>query len=216
MEQDKQGAIIFDFDGTLADSFPIALEIFYALTHIKALEQDDMAHLRGMTLIQIARQLKIPLYHVPFLLFRGRRFMRRRIADVTLFIGVEQVIRDLAKTHKLFILSSNSTRNIQLVLQRYGLLSSFEGIYGGVRLLGKASKLRKIARHFGLNLATTWYVGDEVRDMEAAKAAGLQAVAVSWGYNNIAVLQAEQPAASVITIEELMHVFITTDNNLPS
>jgi phosphoglycolate phosphatase-like HAD superfamily hydrolase len=52
--------------------------------------------------------------------------------------------------------------------------------------------------------------------MEAAKAAGLQAVAVSWGYNNIAVLQAEQPAASVITIEELMHVFITTDNNLPS
>lgn len=208
MEQtEKQGAIIFDFDGTLVDSFPVALDIFYSLTHTGALTEKDMMRLRGMSLLQVAKELRIPGYAIPFLVLRGRRTMRRRMDEVGLIAGMETVIRQLAKTHKLFILSSNSPRNISIILNRYDLTSAFAGIHGNVPLLGKARALRRVLKHYGLDAASTWYVGDEARDIEAAHKTKLKAIAVSWGYNNIHVLKEHHPEVLVFTVEELLSCF---------
>lgn len=204
MQGDKQRAIVFDFDGTIADSFPIALEIFYALTHITPLQSEDMTRLRGMTLIQVAKELRIPMYLVPLLLIRGRSIMRKRMHEIEIIAGMDEAIRVLYKTHTLFILSSNSQRNITLMLSKYGLVDCFEEIHGSVPLLGKARRLHKILKHYGLNPAETWYVGDEARDIEAARKSHMKTAAVSWGYNNIHVLKQHQPDALVFTPDELL------------
>lgn len=196
-------AIIFDFDGTVADSFPVALDIFYALTHREPLPHEDLTRLRGMTLREVAKELTIPMYKIPFLLIRGRRAMFERMAEVSLVDGMVEVIQGLAKTHKLFILSSNSPANIAATLATNGLTDSFVTIYGNVSLLKKRQKLRQILRQQQLDPATTWYVGDEARDVEAAKRAGMPVVAVSWGYNNIHVLKSHQPTALVFSPEEI-------------
>lgn len=207
MKHDSRPAIIFDFDGTIADSFPAVLDIFHLLTRTSAVPDSDIKRLRGMTLIQIAKDFRIPLYSVPFLLFRGRAMMRKRMAEVELVGGVEQIIRDLSKTHKLFILSSNSSFNIRVLLRRYDLLDSFAAVYGGVRLLGKARKISKIIHRFGLEQATTWYVGDEIRDVDAANKAGIKVAAVSWGYNNSEVLKQHQPTVLIVSPDELASCF---------
>jgi phosphoglycolate phosphatase len=212
MTETKQGVIVFDFDGTLVDSFPVALDIFYEITHTQALEQTDMMRLRSMTMLQVAKDLRIPIYAIPFLLVRGRRIMRRRMHDVHLIAGMESAISELYKTHKLFILSSNSAHNITLILKRYKLTGYFSGVYGSVPLLGKARALRRLLRQNSLDSAQTWYVGDEARDIEAARKNNLSSIAVSWGYNNIHVLQQHQPTVLVFTTEELMSSF---KNNKP-
>ncbi|CAN5350770.1 HAD family hydrolase [soil metagenome] len=211
MEHDTRPAIIFDFDGTIADSFPVALNIFHVLTRTSMVSDSDMKRLRGMTLIQIAKEFRIPLYSVPFLLFRGRAMMRKRMQEVELIRGIEQTIRDLSKTHKLFILSSNSSSNVRALLDRYELAGNFIAIYGSVRLLGKAKKLAKIIRRFKLEQSTTWYVGDEVRDVDAAKQAGINVAAVSWGYNNTEMLMRHQPTVLVGTVDELASCFINNN-----
>jgi phosphoglycolate phosphatase len=207
MNETKQGVIVFDFDGTLVDSFPVALDIFYEITHTKALEQMDMMRLRSMTMLQVAKDLRIPIYAIPFLLVRGRRIMRRRMHDVQLIAGMESAIPELAKTYKLFILSSNSSHNIGLILERYNITNYFSGIYGGVPLLGKARILRRLLKQNRLDSAQTWYVGDEARDIEAAQKNHVRTIAVSWGYNNIHVLQQHQPTLLVFTTEELVSSF---------
>jgi phosphoglycolate phosphatase len=206
-----RGAIVFDFDGTLVDSFPVALEIFYDLTHTDALEQTDMMRLRGMTMLQVAKELRIPAYAIPFLLIRGRRMMRRRMHDVRLIADMKAAIEALHKTHKLFILSSNSPHNIWLTLTKYELADYFSGIHGNVPLLGKARALRRLLKHYRLDSKQTWYVGDEARDLDAAQKNDMRAVAVSWGYNNIHVLREHKPTALVFTTEELVRCF---DNNI--
>jgi len=50
-----------------------------------------------------------------------------------------------------------------------------------------------VARHFGIAPADTVCVGDEIRDIEAARAAGMDSGAVSWGYAFPAALQAAKP-----------------------
>lgn len=203
MRNDKQRAIVFDFDGTIADSFPVALEIFYALTHTGPLPDEDMTRLRGMTLIQVARELKIPMYVVPFLLIRGRAMMRKRMHEITMIDGMEEVIRELSEMYTLFILSSNSQRNITMMLAKYQLVDCFDEIHGSVPLLGKARRLRQIMKRHKLVPIETWYVGDEARDIEAARKSHMKTVAVSWGYNNIHVLKSHMPDALVFTPDEL-------------
>lgn len=154
--------------------------------------------------MQVAKELRVPLYAVPLLVLRGRYTMRKRMKDVALIADMEQVIRTLAAHHTLFILSSNSTHNIYSVLKRYELESCFEAVYGSVRLLGKAPKLRKMIRRYDLDPATTWYVGDEIRDVQAAHAVGLKVAAVDWGYNSAKALKACHPTKLVSTSGALL------------
>lgn len=54
-----------------------------------------------------------------------------------------------------------------------------------------------------LNTLTTYYVGDEVRDIEAAHGAKIHAIAVNWGFNSLARLQLVNPDHLISHIEEL-------------
>ena len=199
----KRGAIIFDFDGTLADSFPVAMDIFYALTKVERLAHPDVTRLRDMTLLQVAKELRIPMYKVPFLLLGGRGAMHGRMHEIELIPGIDRLIRKLHRRHTLFVLSSNSSANIELLLRAHGLENCFSAIYGDVSLLGKTQKLRRIIRQQKLDKKHIWLVGDEARDIDAAHRVGVKAAAVSWGYNSIGALKRHQPEALVFTVEEL-------------
>lgn len=211
MTNQRRETIIFDFDGTLVDSFPVALDIFYALTHSDPLPRQDMTRLRGMTLVQVAKELRIPTYSIPFLLFRGRRVMRKRMTEVDMIAGMEAVIRDLARTHKLFILSSNSPANITMILERHDIRGCFEEIHGNVPLLAKSRALRQLLRKKALKKPEVWYVGDEARDIESAHKNGIKSIAVSWGYNNIHILSQHTPTALVFSTVELLDCFKHND-----
>ena len=60
----------------------------------------------------------------------------------------------------------------------------------GASMFGKAGHLRRVVRRSGVPATQVLCVGDEVRDIEAAAAAGLDIVAVSWGYALPAALAA--------------------------
>lgn len=185
--------IIFDFDGTLADSMPVIIEIAEDIL-LREISKQEIARYRDMTIKQILKEAKIPLYKVPGLLVKGRPLLQKRMHEVKLFNNLDGIIKQLAGSdHNLFVVSSNSAGIINGFMDDYKLKKYFKNIYGNVGIFSKAQAIKKVMKREGFIAQDTIYVGDEVRDIEAAKKVGIPIISVTWGYNGKKILASYKP-----------------------
>lgn len=199
-------AIIFDFDGTIADSFDEVLA-FYKTQGGRDPQQmttEEKDRLRGLSMRDLALEVGIPAWKLIFVFFRGRQKMARRMNVISPFAGIADIVAQLhAENYQLFIISSNSTRNINSFLVHHGLSGYFTKIYGSVGWFGKGKTLKRAMQKYNLKPETTVYVGDEVRDLIGAKIAGMPSVAVSWGFGSDEQLLKYNPTILVRNPAEL-------------
>jgi phosphoglycolate phosphatase len=200
-------AIIFDFDGTIADSFDLVLDLFYGLTGKHRFSEQQIHELKKTTLLHAVKLVHLSPSQIPFLLIKGRAQMGKRLGEVKPFPGIQGTLKSLHEEgHELFIISSNSHHNVETFLREHHLSDYFDGVYGGVGLLSKASALRKVLRQKRIDQQDAYYVGDESRDVVAAKKAHVRAISVAWGYNDISILKAEKPYRIITKPSELLNV----------
>tara|TARA_Y100000052_G_C2934029_1_gene76223 strand:- start:169 stop:825 length:657 start_codon:yes stop_codon:yes gene_type:complete len=188
--------VIFDFDGTLADSLTWFRTVLADLVDKHGLPPIDDARaeeLRGLTPKQIMGELDIPAWKVPFLAADVRARAAENVDKIHLFDGIRTMIQDLSgQGIKLAVVSSNGETAVRAVLGKE-LCQHFEIFACGAALFGKASIFRKVIKKAGTTPGRTLSVGDEVRDIEAARETGCVAGAVIWGFATEAVLQAQDP-----------------------
>lgn len=202
-------AIILDFDGTLGDTFDFVADFLADESGQSPLSETKKASLRGHSMQVMARRLGYRWWSLPQLFLRGRRRMQDNVGQIKPFQGMPEVIQKLhAEGHELFILSSNSVRNIHAFLHAHDLHTYFLEIYGNVGLFGKAPALRRLLRGNDLDINNAIYIGDEMRDVEAAQSIKMAVIAVKWGFARPQDLQALHPTAlaekpaDIITILE--------------
>jgi phosphoglycolate phosphatase len=189
-------AIIFDFDGTIVDSRDYFIEFIAKEANRFPLNKEEEMMLHGLPLMAVARILGFPWWRLPGLYLKGRNKMDRVIIKMKPFAGMSEVIKKLhAEGHELFIVSSNSVRNIRVFLKHHHLQEYFVEIYGGVEIFGKATMFHKLLRDNNLKIDQTISVGDETRDMEAAHSIGMRAVGVTWGFARETDLAGMKPIA---------------------
>lgn len=195
-------AYIFDFDGTLADSFDYVFNWLVAKTRPQSRTHYD--DFRGLSKYELALKLRIWPWHWAALLKAGRRQMLTDIEQIKLFEGMGEVIKQLhADGHKLFIVSANSQSTVSRFLEMQGLDSYFQAIEGDATF-NKAAAIRRLLDRYQLDQTKTWYVGDEAHDIVSAHRAGIQSMAVTWGYNNLERLAKKRPERLVFTTSELI------------
>jgi phosphoglycolate phosphatase len=197
--------LIFDFDGTIADSFEVLVHVLGQLVKkADKLEAAEIEELRGMTVMRIIKHLKIKRWQLPRLAVRGRKEMGLKI-DTTLPIrGLPEVLKELhGEGYRMLILSTNSPLNIQRFLKNNGLEGCFANVYGNAGVLNKTAALKKLMSKERLAASGCLYIGDEIRDITAARKAGLDYISVSWGYNNKKSLEAQKPMILVDTPKQL-------------
>lgn len=200
--------LIFDFDGTIADSFELVLEIAHELTGLPTRNPESVAHLRQLPFIKAIRELRIPVHQVPRLLIRGRQRMLERIHEVHPFPGMPEVLKELHDNgYHLLVTSSNSEKNVRTFLRANELESYFDGVYGNASVFNKAIALKRVLRRNKLDPSDCFYIGDEVRDVVAAAKVKVEPVAVSWGYQASEALAKYHPYALINDPTELLRIF---------
>ena len=189
--------VVFDFDGTLADSYPWFASVIndvadrYGFRRIAAHESEI---LRAMDARGIVRHLGIPAWKLPFITRHMHRLARRDIGAIPVFPGMRAVLATLeTEGVRLGIVSSNLETNVRQALgpsdaARFGHYAC------GASLFGKARRLRALIRDAGAAPRETLYVGDEIRDHLAACDVGCAFGAVAWGYTRAEALASREPA----------------------
>lgn len=200
--------LIFDFDGTLANTIETGIAIFnelapsYGLKTVTVAEVVELRKLNTRALLDhvgISRLMAVKLgAHI-------RRVLHERMDSVGMIPGTRDMILELAaEGFRLGVITSNSAENVRSVLRRFGLLDSFLFIEAGVSLFGKAQRILNVLKKTGVSAARTMYVGDETRDMEAARKARVGGVAVCWGTNGREAMETEGPDYCVDDPRELI------------
>jgi phosphoglycolate phosphatase len=151
-------------------------------------------------------QYAVPLWKIPVLLHQVRREMEQEGTVPPLFTELGSVFQASALgSLRRFILSSNSQRNVEQFL-RLHKIDGFERIDCGASLFGKGRRLRRLLQVSRLEPSEVAYVGDEQRDVEAAREVGAMSIAVSWGYAERESLVTENPSFIVDRPRELIDV----------
>ena len=193
----KYRLAIFDSDGTLADTLPWIRSIFNALaeTHgFKRVEPEEYEHFRNLHGATLLRELKLPLWKLPRVVSDMRRRMAEHPGHLSLFPGTGDVLHRLSISGiQLAIVSSNSRENVERVLGASNA-SLFGHFACGVSMFGKAAKLRQVLRRSRIPAEHAIYIGDEIRDGEAARQARVAFGAVTWGQHDERVLREQRPA----------------------
>jgi phosphoglycolate phosphatase len=189
---------IFDFDGTLADSFPFFLSVFNQIADLHGFRRIDhsrVEQLRHYSMRQMMQHVGMPMWKLPLASRSFMEMMRQNADGIALFDGIADALRALHdRGVKLAVVSSNSEYNVREVLGAE--LSELVGLFDcGVSVFGKASRIRAALRHAQVTPGEAIYVGDQGTDAEAAHKVGVAFGAVHWGYAAIESLRRHAPAA---------------------
>ncbi len=202
----KYQLIIFDFDGTLADTFPWFLQVVNAVAdahRFKRIEAHEVETLRSYDARRMVQHLGIPWWKLPLVATHMRRLAAAgdRIA---LFPGADRLLRELSQRGvKLAIVTSNSYATVSRALgpEIAPLVHYYEC---DVSMFGKPRRFRRILKASGVPRCKALAIGDELRDLEAATREGIPFGAVGWGFTHIEALKAHAPAEAFVNMDNLV------------
>lgn len=206
----KKTTIIFDFDGTIADSLSLVVEIANEILGKKngknLLTSELLSELRNKSAKDIMQFLKIPIWKLPFILIRGKKLFKDRIGSVKCFPHMKETLQKLKDQGlELGILSSNVKETIESFLHD-NEIREFDFVYSERNIFGKSEALKNLLNRYNLEKVEVIYVGDEVRDIEACKKAGIEVISVTWGFNSKEVLEKNNPDYLVKSPKELLKI----------
>ena len=185
-------AVLFDLDGTLADTAPDLAAATNLLRTARGLEPAPYEKLRAMAsaggrgLIGAAFGLTPDDAQFPELLAEFlSNYQSALVVDSRLFDGIEPLLADLRSRGLGWGVVTNKFRRFtDLLVDPIGLGQADCVISGDTTPFSKPhpEPLLEAARRLALAPQDCWYVGDDLRDIQAGRAAGMVTVAAGWGY----------------------------------
>ncbi len=205
----KYRLAIFDFDGTLADSFPFFLQVFNQLARKHGFKEMDPEHAhsyRGHSARQMMSHVGLPSWKLPIVAKDFIALMRDNVSAIRPFDGVGDMLAGLAQAGVgIAVVSSNSHENVSAVLgaENMKLIRCFEC---GMSIFGKPKRIEKTLASAGVRSSEAIYIGDQITDLEAARKARVPFGAVSWGYGTIESMRAHSPAEEFVSIADIQRI----------
>lgn len=197
---------IFDFDGTLADTWDwMADELVEGAGPLgyKQTTRAELEKLRSLNTREVLKALHVPWWRVPRLAAHLRNRAIAKADKMRLFEGVPELLEALHRRGVLLaIISSNPDTVVRRVLGD-ALTRLIDRVDCGASVFGKSAKIKRMVRRTGIAKADVVAIGDETRDVEAAQAAGIRGVFVEWGYADPALLRDLAPGRTVASVDKL-------------
>ncbi len=186
----KYQAIYFDFDGTLCNSTNVMVEIINESAKKFSFRETTLEEVRHTPLHEALKE--ILFLKIPFIIWRQKKMMGKRIKECPPYEGVRELLETLLKEDiQVGILSSNNKKNIRSFFQGWGdAFEKIEIVEAG--LFNKHKRIKKILRQKKYAPQEMLYVGDELRDYQAAQKSGVDCLLYTYGQSSRALLNREK------------------------
>ena len=200
--------IIFDYDGVLADTLADLLRFGQQacdqLGVKHTVTQADLSNLEVMSFATYGRACEVPEHLVDEFVKISLNLFAEKKSPPAIFDGMSEVIQHFSSQHKLAIVTTNSSQNVNLFLAQHGLSDLFHAVYGVDTPGSKAHKISLARERFGEE--SVYMIGDALSDIRAAKEAGVCSIAVTWGHQSLETLRRGEPDHVVNNPNELIQV----------
>ena len=201
--------VIYDFDGTLADTERFSLNIYNELAEkygYRTYTLEDLEELKQMPLTKLISMVDIPYHKIFSLIREGQGILKKHINDVKGFqedlAATLEQIKEM--TGQAGVISSNSKKNIKRFLKNKEI-HTMDFVISSP-LFSKEAKISKIMRKEDLRPGEVLYVGDEVRDIQSSQKAGIRVAAATWGYQHRSLLEDARPTYLIDNLRELITI----------
>ncbi|MBP5975091.1 HAD-IA family hydrolase [Brasilonema sp. CT11] len=205
-----QKVIIFDFDGTIADTVDALVSIANRLAGefgYIPITQDELSLLRNLSSREIIKYSGISILKIPFLVKKVKTELKTKIKELKPISGIKEALVALNNEgYRLGIITSNSLENVTAFIKVNDLDNLFEFISSGVTIFGKTTIINNVLKQKQIKPQEVIYVGDETRDIEASKKANIKVIAVTWGFNSQEVLAKQNPDFIIHHPSQLLEV----------
>lgn len=197
--------LIFDFDGTIVDNFDLVHKIV-----VEELKKQRIAvtrskeELRNLGVRAVMAEYKISKITMLKMVLSLKKQIHLELFDYPPVKGLTDVLKKIYKTENLYILSTNKLENIRKYLNKFDLKNYFKEIFEDKSYFGKSRALDGLLKKIKSEKKDVYYIGDEVRDVEAAKISGIGSVAAAWGFEGDNPLKSANPDFLFHRPEELL------------
>ncbi|MFS2111734.1 HAD hydrolase-like protein [Sphingomonas sp. Sphisp140] len=199
--------VIFDFDGTLSDSGDWFLSVVDELARkfrFRTVQPGEVDMLRNKSSRDVIEFLGISKWKLPLIARHVRRLVGRNAHQIELFPGTPDLLEQIAATGvKIALVTSNAEDNARKILGPVHA-ARIDCFACGSSLFGKAPKFRRVLRKMGVKPHEVLAIGDETRDVDAAREVGMRAGSVLWGYAAEELLATMQPDVMFRTPQDII------------
>lgn len=200
--------IILDFDGCTANTIPIAIKIAEQLAPNYLKSNLDFKHIIYTQGLQaFIKKSKSRPWKVIYVVRKFRKMMARQFSNVKPYPDMIHVIKKLGSIYSVGMITSNSRKCVRTFLRKYDISEDFMFVRANVSLFTKAWRIKRIIRRYKLQKSEVVMIGDETRDVIAAKKAGIHSIAVTWGINSRELLAKEKPDFIAANPKQLIKYF---------
>ena len=203
--------VLFDLDGTVVDSGGIILaSMRHATREVLGRDFGDAELMQAVGGPGLEAQMEVFAPERVDELVRVYRAHNEPLHDeLEACAGMEDVLVRLRdEGHRLGVVTAKRRSTVELAFARVPIAHLFEAVVGGdetQKHKPDPEPLLLAAERMNARPDETAYVGDSPFDIRAAKAAGMHAIAVTWGrIHDRERLEREAPDAIVDSAEELL------------
>ena len=206
----KYRLLVFDWDGTIIDSASSIAECIRQSAgdmNLPVPSVERASHVIGLGLHDSLR-LAVPelqAHQYPEFVANYRRHFLAREDSMALFSGMKDVLSEFSKTHTLAIATGKSRRGLDRALAATGVGPYFASSRCADETSPKPhpAMLLELMDELNHSRQETLMIGDTSHDLEMARAAGVDALAVTYGAHNEEGLRACGPLGCISTVTEL-------------
>ncbi|MBV9159621.1 MAG: HAD family hydrolase [Candidatus Kaiserbacteria bacterium] len=186
--------VLFDFDGVIADALPLAYDV--ARTMHPHMTREEYIPLWDENIYESTKKLNCG----PDCRRSAEEFFAEytpRRDEIQIVAGAKEMVQRLATDYTLCVISSSLSLDVMAFLERFEIAQHFADILGMDVHESKIERINTILARYDATQRDCVFVTDTVGDMREARKSGIDAIAVSWGFQPGERLAKESPVALV-------------------
>ena len=210
MDIELKYLIIFDYDGVIVDSLDTNLKIAARACQKIGCpvrpSQAEIERLENIAFDDLGRQIGVPENKIPKFTEMVFDLLAQNAISPPIFPGIKEVIQKLKRKSYIAIITTNLKTAVNQVLESGGLYHDIDLVMGAEQNGSKSEKICQAMASFNVRSSLTYMIGDAVSDIREAHKAGVNSIAVNWGYHPKEKLLQASPGHIVNAPEDIMAI----------